>query len=432
LVAQNFTISLACGDNTPFRVRRIDFESTSLLQFSPFPCDNNRIELRFTSIAPLYGSCNPRVTLSGLTGTLTPSALFGSTIIPIVDAGTGQQLLSGSGSWDQSTGTMVINIGNASFLNGFNDSSRPLRGGPGLGAPFAMDFGYIFWLINPLAARSSASVKISLSISDGVGLAVSQKTGVISVATVHGVPDQAWASNSKIGIHPSGLAGSDSFISKVSDYTANDPWGPQDGDSLPLQVRSFSYLIKAIGQTSPFPCDENIIQVSIMFNTPLLLRDGICNPMLTIRGLTGSQTVASRLNLSPTNSSASIFASPAVWNWTAGEVVLSILNTTQVGSMQGAKPGVQYSFSFKIVNQAQPQPAPAVSIQSSLVPGIWPPMDRDGITVLPKFEVQAGDAQPLKIFSARLITKTRASRSLPRMLEYDDSYTTNKCRSYSK
>eukprot|EP00291_Cryptomonas_curvata_P019149 CAMPEP_0172155968 /NCGR_PEP_ID=MMETSP1050-20130122/2927_1 /TAXON_ID=233186 /ORGANISM="Cryptomonas curvata, Strain CCAP979/52" /LENGTH=931 /DNA_ID=CAMNT_0012824939 /DNA_START=1785 /DNA_END=4577 /DNA_ORIENTATION=+ len=401
--ATAFTVITACGENVPFRVRSVNIATFSIMQYSPFPCDNNRLEIRLSSTVPIYSLCRPAITIYGLSGTNSNSSSVGT--FPVYDLGTSSLLANGMGNWTQETGILILTLATSNFSTGSFDPSQPSRGGPSGGAPFAMDWGFIFWIINPSSARNSAAVSVVLGIADVSG---SQRTPIFAAAIPSGVPSANWTSYNQSKYNPQ-LQGSDAFISKVSTFGPNTSWAPQDGDSRPLQIRSFRFVQTSIGQSTPFPCDDNIIQVTLSTNVPLIFQGSLCTPHFTIRGLTGSQSVSANLSA---NQDKIAFATPLPWNRIPGELLLPVLSRIQVGTSFGISAGTVYVFSISLTNQAQPQDPPAISITSSLSFGQWSQMSRDGTTVLPQYEAQLGDAQPLKIFAARLITK-KIGQSVP-------------------
>jgi hypothetical protein len=68
-------------------------------------------------------------------------------------------------------------------------------------------------------------------------------------------------------------------------YVAGKPAGFQNYPQymMPLRFEAF------VGQSSPFPCDNNTLTLFVQTNVPLLKA---CTPQLTLSGLTGSSTVA--------------------------------------------------------------------------------------------------------------------------------------------
>jgi len=161
-------------------------------------------------------------------------------------------------------------------------------------------------------------------------------------------------------------------------------------------VQGVELIIKSIGQTNPCPCADNVITVTLKASLPISVA---CEPVITITGLTGSQT--------PDNEEFAIYEPtgvlPAVASWTRSSGTMVIPLSTNLANQS------TLVFSFALRNQAAPQASPAifVSIGETFVPTPVM-MDRDGESTPHSGEtidVAAGDAQPMSIWAIRFVEK---------------------------
>ena len=103
-----------------------------------------------------------------------------------------------------------------------------------------------------------------------------------------------------------------------------EPRTGQDQDRMPLRVCPAQFLEIEIGQSSLHPCAINFITVTLATSVPLLINlryTGIdCQPDITIKGLSGTQT-PNRAVFTLLEASAAIDAA-AAWTYSTGTVVV--------------------------------------------------------------------------------------------------------------
>ena len=116
-------------------------------------------------------------------------------------------------------------------------------------------------------------------------------------------------------------------------------------------VQDISFTVRAIEQTSPYPCAANILTLTLQSDTELRAR---CSPIITLKGLTKSLTPSGFITLSANHDSA--FNSSAAWEQSKGELTLEILDGTTVNQT--------LVVSFEISNPPAAQPAVRVQVKA--------------------------------------------------------------------
>ena len=131
------------------------------------------------------------------------------------------------------------------------------------------------------------------------------------------------------------------------DNTAIPVGRSSPGDAAPLKIWDPVFTIKEIWQSSSTPCDENIITVTIKSSVPLF---AVCKPVLTLKGLMGSDTPSKHLDIVAT-STASPFENLGNWHKESGTLKLRVTSDTIETDV--------LSFTFKLNNPSKGQtPAP--------------------------------------------------------------------------
>jgi hypothetical protein len=159
----------------------------------------------------------------------------------------------------------------------------------------------------------------------------------------------------------------------------------------PLHLQTPKITKIWITQSSPYPCDTNVITVQIMTNTPIF---GYCEPSFTISGLDGHDTNATLLAVQYLSSSAGMaangsFSEGAQLNamfWDAASTP-STRTKLRFGvdrdiplkfdggvtkSMPIASSQATLGFKFEITNQAQFQPPPALTVYAKYASSFKP------------------------------------------------------------
>jgi hypothetical protein len=88
----------------------------------------------------------------------------------------------------------------------------------------------------------------------------------------------------------------------------------------PLRVNALTFDRQYISQSSPFPCDNNTLTVTLVLKDDSLFQS--CKPNVTISGLTGSYTPNS--NVLPIEWSQSSAATSGQWTQLSGRLVFSL------------------------------------------------------------------------------------------------------------
>ena len=181
-----------------------------------------------------------------------------------------------------------------------------------------------------------------------------------------------------------------------------------EGDAAPLRVLAPSFIVRDIGQATPYPTANNTVTITLASSVALAEADG---SVVTISGLTGSQTPDSNtLALTDVDStdSTTLFGTTADWDQDTGTLLLS------VASGQTLAAGSIYKFSIALVNPDGAQDAPAVTVSASgtvAVPGAL--MNADRVSRPNVLKASRGDAAPLQVnapgLSLREISQSRAS-----------------------
>ena len=134
------------------------------------------------------------------------------------------------------------------------------------------------------------------------------------------------------------------------------------GDAAPLKIRAPAFLKKEIGQSTPYPCQENRITVTLLTNIPMQHRS-----LITISNLAGALTTSGHVNL--TGADASLFkaeycslapSSYGAWDYVAKKLTLVV-------GTGGLAAGVNVTFSFHLKNPCCEQPSPAVCLWASRI-----------------------------------------------------------------
>jgi hypothetical protein len=358
--AHSVNLVLGSGSEKPLKVDDIVITAASIAQSTRVPCSNSSVTVDFELSHNVDTICEPSVIVSGLTGKLTPSGKLQVRVIP-EDSDSGAPTVV-AGDWAQDTGTLTLNL-------------------MGTGQAFVPDPAYEF-----LPDASSARVE------DGWIFKPAKKWR-LEFDILH----PAFDDETKVFSIEVQLTGScqNKILTKVAQQQA------AGADVLGVQL-----LKKSIGQSQPCPCSKNIISITLSVSQPLFFT---CGPVITITGLTGSQTpdsLAFEINeVDASGDGIKVMKTVGSWTRLTGELIIplatSMMDETDV------------VFSFELLNQAAPQAAPNVSIKIGPNFVSTPvAMDRDGASIpvdpsSPSEVIDAGvgDAQPLKIWAIRFMEK---------------------------
>jgi hypothetical protein len=181
------------------------------------------------------------------------------------------------------------------------------------------------------------------------------------------------------------------------------------GDAMPLQIRTSSWILKRIGQSTPFPGALNTLTVTLSTNVPffsLLNTSGSvgapcstnfadfgisrCDDSLIVRSCMRTVVTISGLAgaIVPNCSGSCSFpvlwdtpdaVSPCGWMWSANSKSLTFTVTNTL------KENVSYIFSFNLTNPVAGQASPPISIKVSGMPIAAISMEKDVNDLAPLF-----------------------------------------------
>ena len=283
-------------DASRFRVKQIG-------QSTKYPCDENTISLTLINSVPLFRTCAPSMTISGLTGTMQP--VSGNLKLDFTDSNT-LPVQDFNGTWTSQTGTITIDV---------------IRLLEMTGRQWIQDFSFSFKVVNQQQGQTFRPVTIKHSISN--------------------IPSDGGkgARTLSEAAEPDG--------GTLSDNTNLNLNASVPGDAKPLYIQDATFVVRHIQQSSPYPCDDvNAVSILLQMSVPLLTTH--CRHTITIKGLKGFVTANNpSMDISPTGSSyshVSQHGSEATgyvdgvfgggigdWNSAAGTLVLNVTNNMVAG-----------------------------------------------------------------------------------------------------
>jgi hypothetical protein len=351
-------------EGRPMKVEAFSFKMYEIYQSSSLPCDNNTLTVTLQSNTNL---CNTRVTITGITTsdglspTLTPAG-------PILTYWTWT-----SQNQEQTAavfGKLVSSAGKT-----FLEVDVP----PGPSNSWKLQFT----LVNPSSPRICQGVYLAMQIF-------------------------SCSSGSEVQLWPTASNGGDGrLVVRVERPIENFPSSKIEGnvgvrdnaDFCPFYIRTNTILTKNIGQSSSYPCDQNVIAVTLSVSLPMISRPeyAVCTQCITIAGLTGSQTPDGNMVLFRVNNEPAL-KDTAEWSQANGQLKLKINDGAIFIGYRA------YVFNVTLVNQAKSQCSPLVSVKTCL-DTVPTQMVRDSVSAnLGNYESNAGDAQPMQILRARFMT----------------------------
>jgi len=216
-------------------------------QSSPFPCAKNTITVTLQTNVHLRLCDLSNITISGLDG-----AIVNTSMVSLVDASGGEPnsllFASSAATWVDSSKSLIIQV-----------ASDILAG---------QEYKFSFQIRNPVVSPDPINVGKILPPSDTVTPKISMwaapSVSVITsgTAVISGFPTPPSS--------PLNLCGASTYV--------------QDG--APLYLYQPTFLLKAIGQSSNYPCQNNTLTITLKTNTPLC--GGDCNIRITLSNLIGA------------------------------------------------------------------------------------------------------------------------------------------------
>lgn len=273
-----------------------------------------RVRLEAVDVKVLF-SCNPKITISGLMNTQTASSTINVTNVEDNNNVVAAQWSNIGPLFD---GSLVLNLTKLfpTAAESTQDSHKTT-------------FLFHFDLNNPAGAQSDNIPKLE----GGISRLDSSQTSLEQTI-------QAFSTNY--------------LREKVTNSTLTKVPGASQYHK-PVTVKQLDFSVQSIRQSSPYPCDANMIVVDFRTNTKLLK---LCSPTLTISSLKGSYSVDDpALPVSQFNSSGSISGTGA-WTQSSGTLILQL--------QQDALHETVHSFSFVLYNPSKNPPAVTVSIKATL------------------------------------------------------------------
>ncbi|KAJ1464423.1 hypothetical protein T484DRAFT_3276497, partial [Baffinella frigidus] len=248
--------SALAAELAPMKIRTPEFfvESSNITQSSPYPCDTNTITLSLTANVYMFASCWTQVIVTKLTNTQSDyinGTMFVSDHFDLV-------------SWDKSTGTMVMAVKQSAVTVG----------------------------IPAVTYASSAHDDVLVSVTR---LEASFEVKNPAVGQVPpGVEANGFFNNASYGWSV-GVTALDSGLptASVNDTQFGYAWNgatvwtedqKRSSRDSPLGILVPVVTGTLAGQSSPWPCDDNILTVIVQSNVPFVKS---CSPVVTITGLTG-------------------------------------------------------------------------------------------------------------------------------------------------
>jgi hypothetical protein len=241
------------GDANPLKVHAPFFCVKNIGQSSPYPCANNTLTV--TIMANSFFSGNGSVIeISNLQGAIAPDGpmqlldgpnelghhLFFAAELESDDWRFPANRTRGRGLWDNTNKKLTLYVARDTDC--------------------ATEYVFRFQITNPKVQQGAPTVSIKAS-SIGDSKWTRTDAGQVNIAIAAMVPD----SLSVLTISPDCVA----------------------GDAHPLKIWALTFKTSVAEQSSPYPCDVNMIRVTFKTNVPLLNTKGLgaCSPTMTVTGL---------------------------------------------------------------------------------------------------------------------------------------------------
>jgi len=155
------------------------------------------------------------------------------------------------------------------------------------------------------------------------------------------------------------------------------------GAARPMFVEDVALSVRDVHQSTPFPCADNTITVTL--NSQVTLLAG-CDPVVTISGLQGTVTESGPLEIMQ---DGDVFASTGAWTQGDGQIVVAVEEDLEAGST--------YSFSFEVEN-------PTTAVNAS-TPFLSIVLDGDTVADMQRMLVpQQRENRPITVFHAMFET----------------------------
>lgn len=356
------------GEAQPLFIRPVTFLTRDIAQNLPFPCAINMICVTLVSSVPLTVQKKSHFILQSFDGAIVPAGeidLYAQSSEPLGSIATLQSAFengnTSKGVWTES------------------ECSGPLQG-PG---------------------QMCSSLKLNVACRIEAGAQISFCFKVTNPATQQDGPDKMTVFSSDGNSYQDLL---------FSHELLNIPYPSMD-DRRPMYIRTPEFKTLNIEQSSPFPGDQNVIQIGWITNVPLY---SLCNATISAKGLVGSTSASAKdFPLDPLSNAT--FGKTANWN-VDGSLVIKVLNDTEAG--------VLYKAAVVLTNQNSQQGAQIVSVRADIASPDFTGVSIDWKTAEPdlqkvpdkvlenlcpwrtpesRMDCGKGDAAPLKIYKPEFI-----------------------------
>ena len=393
----------------PLKVLEAVFSSISVTNSSIIPCDNNTITISFRLNVNMHTRCKPILTFEGFTKAWTHTSHQNISSVGSMSTYTFIQL--GGADAHRFVPVAVDDLDIEQDAQGvLNRYTQDIHAKVPL-APAVSSGNVVDYDLDARAGNVSYSGYGSWSNTD-------KKLKLYAIANL--VPDTDYTF-SFVVINPAqGQAASNISVTSVGFPISKIKAG------VAMHTLNTMFDVLDIGQSSPFPCDENTITLTLKTNLPVF---STCAPTLTISNLVGTITRdTSQMSLS-FNSSADLRSpeisgastATGVWTQASGRLIVNVSSVIAAANRSSAQ---DFSFHFTVVNQPTGRSSPSITLTHNVANinregaqasrTLAQVMNRDNTAgtvvfsaaeVVSPIVVQAGDAMPLFIRQASFYTR---------------------------
>ncbi len=305
------------GDARPLYIWHPAFTTKTIMQSTSVPCGTNIISVSLRSSVPLYAACNLELTISGLTGSDTPS-------LPRRPGANANVTANVTGT--NATGVSLSALGNSFPFESLGD-----------------------WNNEP------GTLKIRI-ISDVLETDIMSFSLTLKNPSRNPVPPPKTVKANCDGDIL--FLVSEMVLPGANDYA--DSSAESVKQMYPLYIDTARFTVKKIGQDSSWPCDQNTIFLNLVSST-WLLRE--CSPSITIRGITGMRTPSSIVSNFTIKDSINGNNRTGWWDQAAGSLTLNVSDFGErVQSL---------NISFVLRNPTTARQPISVSLQGSIVSQVF-------------------------------------------------------------
>jgi hypothetical protein len=405
-VYQHNTTYKENGEHYPLHVRALFFEVKHIGQSNPHSGCLNVISVTLQVNLPLSISayCHPKIVIAALSNAEAPTGQI------LLNAASGQ--CAASANADMLFQPLAIGgVKGYGLWNDTADSMELWSANDMLpGQPYVFSFG----ITNPRTGPQTSLVKGQEAPEIRITSApmTNYPTNTIMKAGIPSYSDLAQTTNEAAALIPS------------SSIMTQDEGSPcclcdvKEGDARPLRVKVPVFCNKRIGQSTPLPCSQNTLTITLTSTAKLVANDSILtlSRMIGVLSEKQNQTVFQLDDGSFGQEHNKYFSSrfgstPGSGNWSSSESKLRLF------LLKDIECGLDIVVAFRILNPGDCTQTPLnMQIQADSVSGMGPiilPTDMfaDVFSTPPGFS--RGDAVPLRIQCLVMQGTIRQSSALP-------------------